>query len=109
MPDEITEQQAVKIAEWAGVEVKGVNGNFIRVGLGMIKVQDWLSSPEGEVAMMDKLNGVMSKCIEFIHFTTGIYKVKISPYFMEIAGEAPTRSQALQLAILKMMGKEGEE
>ena len=99
MPDKITEQQAVKIAEWVGAEVKGVNGKFIRVGEEMITVQEWLSSPEGEVAMMNRVD--KDRWIQ-----------KHSSYTYTIGLQAEvygtSRNHALQLSILEMLGRKGE-
>ena len=50
------EQDAVKIAEWLNIEVDWVNDRPKILGLsGRWFLLEWLSSPEGEVAMMDKL------------------------------------------------------
>ena len=104
MPDEITEQQAVKIAEWTGAEVKGVNGNFIKVGLGMIRVQDWISSPQGEVAMMDRAI-IEGNTITFWPCEPDLIGCEIIETSLSKEHFSKTRNQSLQLAILEMLGR----
>ena len=88
--DGITLVQIVRILKWLGVSSKTVD-------------EDWLSSPQGEVAMMDKLRELnldTSICNRIVSVTV---HVDISYH-----GMSTTRNQALQLAILEMLGKEGE-
>jgi len=97
----ITHLQVLRIAKWLGNKYPGsANG-----------VDCWLSSPEGEVAMLDKLgdktNGIVFNKIQRWHVSfpdlRSDYEVGEDITF---SGAHENRSQALQLAILEMLGKE---
>ena len=101
MPNEITLIQQAKIMKWLGIPFKNVD-------------EDYLSSPEGEVAMMDTLCPYSAVFFD-VEFSSGPdkYEVEIQPFTDVVGadnyfGKALTRNQALQLAILEMLGKEGE-
>ena len=127
MPNEIAQKKAVKISEWLGVKPeydeedrtgcwvlnndllwirgKGIELECAKWEDGLIK---WLSSLEGEVAMMNKLakNGMSLSVhpprLGDYYFKVGIYTL-YSRVSLNFSNEAPTRNAALQQAILAML------
>lgn len=123
--DEITEQQAVLIAKWVGFAYDfqyGWQHCELHKSLATEEIQNWLSSPEGEVAMIVKIlqRGVGAN-VEFEH-VDHYYKAgeKITGLFQYCAVMAPekggkngegvskTLSGALIKAILEMLGRKDE-
>ena len=118
MTNEITEEQdAVKIAEWLGWEDTHKQNIWFLPDHNIKTAHDlekYLSSPEGEVAMMDRLGGMELKlCISPATIHCDFHEVFINARDFRFSEETwvgsgvrKTRNAALQLAILAMLEKE---
>ena len=102
MMTEITqEQRAAKIAEWIGFK-KGAGENWFSKSTPVFFCDnDWLSTLEGEVAIMDKL--LADGMGIFIDPIEGSVVVIICWPDDTAQGTAPTRNAALQQAISAML------
>ena len=112
MPNEITqEQDAVKIAEWLGIDMPEpgywkIDGkqmlysykNLLTCVENILGFSRWLTSPGGEVAMMDKAIKEWGY-VQFDWNGKGLFFCQTG----KIVKSAPTRNAALQLAILEML------
>ncbi len=97
----INQDDAGKISSWLGIKGVTDGGDFWL---------SWLASPEGEIAMMDKLHD-KNIMVEISSIGGKLYPpkgslwvtVKITSFAKGVTGEevAPTRNEALQLAILE--------
>lgn len=112
----ITQEQAVKIAEWLGGLYsrptwlkRWINGE--RREKENEIAQFWLSSSDGSEAMMDKL--LSDKFLIFFEDsreTPGLIEIELErdgtrgPKCIIVELKAPTRNAALKLAILEMLG-----
>lgn len=110
----ITQEQAVKIAEWLGFRDAERCGHLFHEVHGPKKPDlfpAWLSSPEGEVAMMDKLEELGEDIFnEGALGDSRVVSIQVSgdgTGTSMLFGDSPTRNEALQLAILEMI--EGRE
>jgi len=107
---------AEKIAEWLGFRLAERGGHLFHEVIGPKKPElfpDWLSFPEGEVAMMDKLMDNPEH--ELIHnwFRITFGKSSIGTFNCSIPkvnhqeepykGSGSNRNEALQKAILEML------
>ena len=130
MTDQITQEQAVQIAEFLGVEERPEVGWSLSGSLwlddkplldnegdriDMVGFIPWLYSPEGQSAVMDRLWAVEAGVWTEPDFSLEAdLKTKIKKVYVmvswgdnEFEGIAPTRQHALLLAVLSML-KGGE-
>lgn len=112
MSNEITQEQVVKIVEWLGAVYSSTSKSIMHhkdwdLGKDYYQIYHWLSSPKGEVAMMDKLEKTHQ-----IFWDSQRGRLDIIPYEQKdemdfiCKARQDTRNQALKLAILEML--EGE-
>lgn len=104
----ITQEQAVKIAEWLK-DVFPVLPDVLIKPYGP-DLEIWLSSPEGEVAMISKARESHSVIFSDHPFESGVSRVTLFPFpatgFSAGIGNAKNDNTALKLAILKMLEEE---
>ena len=106
MPNEINQEQAVKIAEWIGARVKGNHWRF--KGKKWDSAESVIGSDSGEVAMILKILEVASIHIEVHEFDPNLFDLHTEHFDKrkfnldaEIIGKP--LNIALQLAILAML------
>jgi len=115
--DRISEEQAVQVAEWLGYEITMVSGVACSESGGMLlPTWHYLDSPEGQEALMDKLesegwdiwneqflNPDLSKSRTVI-----LGKIETDNESAIYSARAKTRQHALLLALLEMLKGGGE-
>jgi len=117
MPNEITEKDAVRIAEFLGFTYDfqyGWQHCELRKSLAREEMASWLSSPEGEVAMMDRLFST-GWDVSFWHARGDRVGCRLEDRSSDddlIRGfeeAATTRNKAFKLATLEMLDLERHE